>query len=112
MSEPAATLSSLYERESMSPVTPKMINYYVQLCQDLGRVDPYINDAMLWMVVRGRGEPLTLADVARRLGADPDTAIPCAVVELGDHVVLEQSDRGVIVLAAHAYPSDPDIWAA
>ncbi|MEU1393599.1 MULTISPECIES: hypothetical protein [unclassified Nonomuraea] len=97
----------------MSLVTPEMIDYYVQFCQDLGRVDPYrpVNNAMFWMVVRGRGEPLTVADVARRLGADPDTAVPRAVLELGDHVVLEQSDRGVIVLAATAYPSDPDIWA-
>ncbi|WP_433445042.1 hypothetical protein [Nonomuraea sp. CA-141351] len=89
-----------------------MINYYIQFCKDLGRVDPYINDAMFWMVVQGREEPLTVADVARRLGADPDTAIPRTVLELGDHVVLEQSDHGVIVLAQNRYPSDPDIWAS
>ncbi|MGV9303483.1 hypothetical protein ACWDLG_08945 [Nonomuraea sp. NPDC003727] len=95
----------------MSPVTPEMINYYVQLRQDLGRVDPYINDAMFWMVVRGHGELLTVADVARRLGADPHAASPGTVLELGEHVVLEHSDHGVIVLAQNAYPSDPDIWA-
>jgi hypothetical protein len=61
--------------------------------------------------VQGRQEPLTIADVARRLGADPDTAVPRTVLELGDHVVLEQSDHGVIVLSQNAYPTDPDIWA-
>lgn len=95
----------------MSSVTPEMVDHYTQLLKELEQVDPYINNAMFWMVVRGRGEPLTVADVARRLGADPDTAIPRTVLELGEHVVLEQSDHGVIVLAPNAYPSDPDIWA-
>ncbi|MEV1178541.1 hypothetical protein [Nonomuraea sp. NPDC049784] len=90
-----------------------MINYYMQLLKDLNRVDPYINDAMFWMVVRGREEPLTAADVARRLGADPGTKTPRTLLPTGEWegVVLEQSDHGVIVLADNAYPSDPDIWA-
>ncbi|GAA2302106.1 hypothetical protein GCM10010149_59280 [Nonomuraea roseoviolacea subsp. roseoviolacea] len=97
----------------MSPVTPDMINYYVQLLKDLDQLDLYINNAMFWMVVRGRAEPLTVTDVARRLDVDLDTAIPRTVLEPGQDkvVVLEQSDHGVIVLAANAWISDPGIWA-
>ncbi|MGI5291375.1 hypothetical protein ACQEVF_49830 [Nonomuraea polychroma] len=97
----------------MSPVTPDMINYYVQLLKDLDQLDPYINNAMFWMVVRGRAEPLTVTDVARRLDVDLDTAIPRTVLEPGREkvVVLEQSDHGVVVLASNAYISDPGIWA-
>ncbi|PZG23515.1 DUF6461 domain-containing protein [Nonomuraea aridisoli] len=89
-----------------------MINYYVQLLKDLDRLDPYINNAMFWMVVRGRAEPLTVTDVAHRLDANLDTAIPRTVLEPGREkvVVLEQSGHDVIVLAANAYISDPDIW--
>jgi hypothetical protein len=97
----------------MSPVTPEMINYYGQLLKDLDRLDPYINNAMFWMVVRGQAEPLTATDVARRLDAGLDTAIPRTVLEPGREkvVVLEQSNHGVIVLASNAYISDPGIWA-
>ncbi|MGP3966003.1 hypothetical protein ACTWPT_59725 [Nonomuraea sp. 3N208] len=97
----------------MSPVTPDMINYYVQLLKDLDQLDPYINNAMFWMVVRGRAEPLTVTDVARRLDVDLDTASPRTVLEPGREkvVVLEQSDHGVVVLASNAYISDPGIWA-
>ncbi|TKK84499.1 hypothetical protein FDA94_29620 [Herbidospora galbida] len=98
----------------MSPVTPDMINYYVQLLRDLDQLDPYINNAMFWMVVRGRAEPLTVTDIARRLDVDLDTAIPRTVLEPGREkvVVLEQSDHGVVVLASNAYISDPGIWAS
>ncbi|WP_157521590.1 hypothetical protein [Herbidospora cretacea] len=97
----------------MSPVTPEMINYYVQLLKDLNQLDPYINNAMFWMVVRGRTEPLTVTDVARRLEVDLDTAIPRTVLEPGreEVVVLEQSDDGVVVLGSNAYIGDPGIWA-
>ncbi|MGP4103419.1 hypothetical protein [Nonomuraea sp. KM90] len=97
----------------MSPVTPDMINYYIQLLKDLDQLDPYINNAMFWMVVRGRAEPLTVTDVARRLDVDLDTAIPRTVLEPGREkvVVLEQSEHGVVVLASNAYISDPGIWA-
>jgi hypothetical protein len=90
-----------------------MINYYGQLLKDLDRLDPYINNAMFWMVVRGQAEPLTATDVARRLDAGLDTAIPRTVLEPGREkvVVLEQSNHGVIVLASNAYISDPGIWA-
>jgi hypothetical protein len=97
----------------MSPLTSEMINYYGQLLKDLDRLDPYINNAMFWMVVRGQAEPLTATDVARRLDAGLDTAIPRTVLEPGREkvVVLEQSNHGVIVLASNAYISDPGIWA-
>ncbi|GAA2265245.1 hypothetical protein GCM10010149_01620 [Nonomuraea roseoviolacea subsp. roseoviolacea] len=94
----------------MSPVTPEMIHIYERLLKELDELDPYIGNALFWMVVRGRGEPLTVADVARRLGGDPDRVLSGTVLELEEHVVLEQSDHGVIVLAQNAYPSDPDIW--
>lgn len=95
----------------MSPVTSELIDYYTQLLKDLDRVDDYVTNSIFWMVVRGREAPLTVADVASRLGADPDTAVPRTVLELGEHVVLEQSAHGVIVLSLNAYPSDPGIWA-
>ncbi|MGC5012414.1 DUF6461 domain-containing protein [Streptosporangium sp. DT93] len=96
----------------MSPVTPETVDHYVQMLADLHRVDPHIGDALFWMVVRGRGEPLTVADVARRLGADPGAAVPRTVPELEEgHAVLEQSDHGVIVLSRNASIVDPDVWA-
>ncbi|WP_043625885.1 hypothetical protein [Nonomuraea candida] len=95
----------------MSPVTPEMINYYTQLLKDLERVKDGSTNALFWMVVRGREEPLTVADVARRLGADPNTAVLRTVLEPAEHAVLEQSDHGVIVLAADVYIDGPDIWA-
>ncbi|MEU4829315.1 hypothetical protein [Streptosporangium sp. NPDC023615] len=95
----------------MSPVTPETVDHYVRMLADLHRVDPHINDAMFWMVVRGRGEPLTIAEVAHRLGGDPDAAVPRTVLEVEEgHAVLEQSDHGVIVLSRNASIVDPDVW--
>ncbi|MET8862837.1 hypothetical protein ABZW11_07750 [Nonomuraea sp. NPDC004580] len=95
----------------MSPVTPEMINYYIQLLKDLEQVKDGSTSALFWMVVRGSEGPLTVADVARRLGANPNTAGLRTVLEPAEHAVLEQSDHGVIVLAANVYIDGPDIWA-
>ncbi|NUW35054.1 hypothetical protein HTZ77_27020 [Nonomuraea sp. SMC257] len=75
-------------------------------------VSAWGRSAIFWMVVRGRGEPLTVADVARRLGADPGAAVSRTMLDLWDqHVLLEQSDHGVIVLSANTCPSDEDeLW--
>lgn len=95
----------------MSSVTPEMISYYMQLLNDLERVRGGSTDALFWMVVRGREQPLTVADVARRLGADLDMTSLRTVLEPAEHAVLEQSDHGVILLAADVYIDGPDIWA-
>ncbi|SNS46988.1 hypothetical protein SAMN05216276_101019 [Streptosporangium subroseum] len=98
----------------MNPVTPEMIDYYTRLLKDLRQVDDYVTGAIFWMVVRGRDAPLTVADVIRRLGADPGATTPSTVPRLIDPgwAVLEQSDHGVIVMATNtAGPRKPETWA-
>ncbi|MFI6451935.1 hypothetical protein ACIBF6_10300 [Streptosporangium amethystogenes] len=103
----------------MNPVTPEMIDYYTRLLRDLddsARVNDHMNitDGMFWMVLRGRDTPLTVAEVACRLGADPSEIVPRLPVRLPDHgyVALEQSDHGVIVVAlSGCSPTTPEAWA-
>ncbi|MET8157861.1 hypothetical protein ABZT47_15920 [Sphaerisporangium sp. NPDC005289] len=96
----------------MSAVTPEMIDYYVGLLKDVHRLNHYVSNAMFWMVVRGRAEPLTVRDIARRLDADLDMTTLRTVLERGQErtLVLEQSDHGVIMLGYNICVSASDLW--
>ncbi|MGJ6963448.1 hypothetical protein ACSDR0_16210 [Streptosporangium sp. G11] len=102
----------------MDPVTPEMIEHYTRFLKDLddlSTVQGLMNtDSMFWMVVRGRDTPLTVTEVACRLGADPSTIVPRLPVDLPDtgYVALEQSEHGVILIASVGFsPTTPEAWA-
>ncbi|MEV6864981.1 hypothetical protein AB0M44_28725 [Streptosporangium subroseum] len=71
-------------------------------------VNRHLTGSIFWMVVRGRDAPLTVAEVVRRLGADPGATAPSTVPQLMDPgwVALEQSHHGVIVMVTNT-PWDP-----
>ncbi|WP_067174671.1 hypothetical protein [Microtetraspora niveoalba] len=100
----------------MSSVTGVMVAHYDELLDELRQMDPYITEAMAWVVVRGRDAPLTVDDVVSRLGGDPGTVTrrpPLPLAGDSGAAAFEQRGDDVLIVASNTYGfSRPDVLAA
>ncbi|WP_157546077.1 DUF6461 domain-containing protein [Microtetraspora fusca] len=100
----------------MSSVTGVMVAHYDELLDELRQLDPYITEAMAWVVVRGRDVRLTVDDVVSRLGGDSGTIsrrLPLPPSADPTAAAFEQRGDNVLIVASNTYGfSRPEVLAA
>ncbi|MFG1710718.1 hypothetical protein ACFLIM_46905 [Nonomuraea sp. M3C6] len=89
----------------MSAVTEEMVDHYSNVIRDLNFLDPYVTDALAWVVVRGRDTRLTVPEVVSRLGGDPGAItrrVPLPPKGEGE-ASMEQRGDNVLIFIANSY---------
>ncbi|GAA4578738.1 hypothetical protein GCM10023194_02350 [Planotetraspora phitsanulokensis] len=96
----------------MAGPTPERIEHYVRMFERLGEGSADFAESMCWTVVRPHQVRLTVEDVLRRLGGDPDTMTTCRPLDVGyddEMVFLEQRDDAVIIVGYSVSSDEEDV---
>jgi hypothetical protein len=95
----------------MARPTPAQVEHYMRMFDLLSDAEWCVGENLCWTVVgpdRGR---LTVGEVVRRLGGDPDAMTTCRPADIGwedDLVYLEQRGDAVMILEYAAYSAEED----
>jgi hypothetical protein len=88
--------------------TPTQVEHYVRMFEQLRGLPSYIGETMCWMVVRPHHAPLTVDEVVRRLGGDPNTMTTCRPADVGyeDDIVFVEQRGDAIIIVGFSPPTD------
>jgi hypothetical protein len=90
------------------------IDHYVRAFEEFRALSPYLGDTLSWTVVRSAAGDLTVAEVVRRLGADPDslTMVRPFDDDRFEHAVYIEQRGDAVILVATSGPGQEDDLAA
>ncbi|MFI0407400.1 DUF6461 domain-containing protein [Actinomadura sp. 3N508] len=96
----------------MAGPEPERIEHYVRLIDHLRRTSVYYPENLCWTVIRPHKAGLSVHDVVRRLGGDPEaltTRRPADVDYDDDEVFLEQRGDAVVIVAYGSATAEPHV---